>query len=163
MTTPLYVYLISKPRKSPLEFYLKTPSGYLTRDYGKCCNRGRNAIYVSCFLYPAAAVCRMLQVACCVLQAASRLVYFRVQQYWTTRYIPLPAPCFWLLTLWLLAAYSLPMLLVACYLPLAARCLPASAASGEISPSRLRGDPVVNPPPLTSGSGAKCALACSSW
>ena len=105
----------------------------------KCCNRGWNAIYVSGFLYPASVACRMLQVACCVLQAASRLVYFRVQQYWTTRYIPLPAPCFWLLTLWLLAAYSLPMLLVACYPPLAARCLPDSAALGGDLPQSAQG------------------------
>ena len=63
----------------------------------------------------------LLQGACCVLQAASLLVYFHVQQHWTTRYIPLPVPCFWLLALWLHTAYSLPMLLVACYPPLVAR------------------------------------------
>ena len=63
----------------------------------KCCNRGRNAIYVSCPLYPASATCRTLQGACCVLQAACRFMYFHVLQYWTTRYIPLPVTSFWLL------------------------------------------------------------------
>ena len=47
--------------------------------------------------------------------------------------------CFWLLTLWLHAAYSLPVLLVACHPLLAARYLPASAALWGDLPQSAQG------------------------
>jgi len=63
----------------------------------QCCNSGRYVTYASCFLYLASVARRMLRAAYCVLQVACRLMYPHVLQYWTTRYIPLPVPCLWLL------------------------------------------------------------------
>ena len=79
----------------------------------KRCNRGRNAIYVPCFLYPISAACRMQQIACCVLLAPYIVV----------------ACCL----------LPLPVLLVPCHSLLAARYLPASAALWGDLPQSAQG------------------------
>ena len=85
--------------------------------------------------------CSMMYAACCMLHTAC------------CRLLP-HTTCSRLL-------FPIPHAAAACRVPPAA-CL-LLPHWGEIAPSRLRGDPVVNPPLQTPGPGANYALACSSW
>ena len=123
-----------------------------------CCN-------APCFLLPAS----RMYVACCMLFVVSWVLL-------AVCCLPLPACCFLFASCRLPRAQN-PLLCMGgrsssghcgCLLRPSVRYLLLAACQllphwGEITSSRLRGDLVANPPPLTSRSGANHALACSSW
>ena len=89
--------------------------------------------HVSCILLLLPAACCKFHVACCRLQVDwCTSMCYNTGRHATYRSLSLVSGS-------LHAAYSLPVLLVACYPLLVARCLPASAALGGDLPQSAQG------------------------